>query len=315
MSDRTATAGGLPATGTARRLPAANVLLGIVFMCTAASLFPVMNGIVKLLGDRYESHQIVWARTLGHLLFVLILFMPRRGFAIFRSAQLGTQIGRSVLLLMSTSLFFFAVHFVPLAKAASISFAAPFLVALMAAALLGERISWPRLAAVIVGFAGVLVVIRPGSEVFQWAAVMILGSAFCYALYQVFTRKVAGHDTPETSVVYSALVGTAIMSLVVPFHWKTPESLNDIALLASLGVFGGLGHYCVAKAMMYAPANIVSPFHYFQMVGSVFVGYVLFQNLPDLWTWIGSAIIVGSGLYIGWRETAEKRAGPAARRP
>ncbi|MCW5749429.1 MAG: DMT family transporter [Alphaproteobacteria bacterium] len=287
------------------------VLIGILFMCGAGALFPIMNGLVKELSGGFDSMQIVWARTLGHLIFVLVLFAPRRGLAIFKSRKLPWQVGRSLLLLASTAMFFTAVKDIPLAKAASISFTAPLIVALLALPILGERIGPARLTAVLIGFGGVLIVIRPGSELFQWASLLIVGSSSCYALYQIFTRKVAGHDAPETSVVYSALIGTLITSFIVPFVWTTPVTWRDGLIMASLGVFGGLGHYCVARSMTYAAANIVSPFQYFQMVGSVVVGYVLQSHLPDGYTWLGAAIIIGSGLYIGWAETRAKQV-PAA---
>jgi drug/metabolite transporter (DMT)-like permease len=155
--------------------------------------------------------------------------------------------------------------------------------------------------AVIVGFVGVLIVIRPGAAVFQWASLLIVGSAGCFAMYQVLTRRVVGYDAPETSVVYSALVGSLLMSVVVPFFWKTPVSLADVLLLGSLGVLGGLGHYCVARAMTYAPANFLSPFQYWQMVGSVAVGYFLFSEMPDTFTWLGAALIIAAGVYVGVR--------------
>lgn len=200
----------------------------------------------------------------------------------------------------------------PLAKAASISFTAPLIVTILAVPLLGERIGLHRLLAVLVGLAGVLIVIRPGSEVFQWASLLILCSAACYGLYQILTRQVAGHDTPETSVVYSALVGTVMTTLAVPFFWTTPASFHDIAILSSLGIFGGLGHYCVARAMTYGPANVLSPFQYFQMIGSVIVGFLMFSEVPDVFTWLGAAVIIASGLFIGWLESRRRPAAAAS---
>jgi len=283
-------------------------LLGILFMCTASSLFPVMNGLVQVLSDRYPSEQLVWARVVSHLVFILALFGPRLGVAVVRTTQPKWQITRSIVLLMSTFMFFNGVKHLELAKAASIGFTSPFIVALLAWPMLGERLSAGRLLAVIVAFLGVLVVIRPGSEVFQWASLLILGSSACYALYQVITRRVAGHDPPETSAVYSALVGTLVMSAAVPFVWTPILSWADAALLFSLGILGGLGHYCVARAMTYAPAGTVAPFGYWQMVGSVIVGFLISGLLPDLSTWIGAAIIIAAGIHIAWRET---RARPA----
>jgi drug/metabolite transporter (DMT)-like permease len=280
--------------------------LGIFFMCSATTLFPVMNGIVQVLSRDYPSEQIIWARTAGHLAIVLLLLLPRFGPAIFVTRRPGAQISRSLLLLGSTTLFFFAVKDVPLAKAASISFMAPFFVTLLAWPMLGERIDAVRLGAVVAGFAGVLVVIRPGSEVFQPAALLIVGSAFCYGVYQVFTRKVAGHDRPETSVIYSALIGTLVMSFVVPFVWTPPTGLRDILLHLALGALGAGGHWCVAKAMTYGQANVIAPFQYWQMIGAVTVGYVVTGLFPDAYTWIGAGIIVAAGITIAVTESRRR---------
>ena len=274
-------------------------LLGILFMCLAGSFLPMMNGVAKLMSQGYASEQVVWARTVSHLVFVLALFVPKAGWGLLRTRRPGVQFMRSCMLIMSTFLFFSAIKFVPIAKAASISFTAPLIVVLLSGPMLGEKVTLARIAAVVVGFVGVLVVIRPGFEVFQWASLLIVGSATCYAVYQVLTRRVAGFDQPETSVVYSVLVGSVLMSLVVPFSWTTPDSITDVLLLGSLGVFGGLGHYCVARAMTYAPANFVSPFQYWQMIGSVAIGYLLFAEIPDAFVWLGAALIIGAGLYVG----------------
>ena len=285
------------------------VLLGILFMCASAMIFPMMNGLVQVLSRDYPSEQIIWARTASHLLVALLVLVPRHGPGALRSRQPMVQLGCSIMLLMSTAMFFFAVKSIPLAKAASISFTAPFFVTLMAWPLLGEQIRAARLIAVLVGFAGVLVVIRPGAEVFQWASVLIVASAACYGLYQVLTRRLAGVDRPETSVMYSALVGTVVMSAVVPFVWVDPRSVGDAVLMLCLGVLGAAGHYCVVRALMYAEANIVSPFQYAQIVGSIIIGWLITGLLPDLYTWIGAAIIVAAGIYIAITQT---RRTPAA---
>lgn len=270
-------------------------------MCLAGTIFPLMNGLAKLMSESYSSEQVVWARTLSHLLLVLAVLMPRYGVALLATRRPTVQLARSCMLLTSTFLFFSALKFISVAQAASISFVAPLIVVLLAGPVLGEKVSLGRVIAVLFGFFGVLVVIRPGSSVFQWASLLVLGSAACYAVYQLLTRLVAGVDKPETSVVYSALVGSVILSFVVPWFWKTPERWMDVLLLCSLGALGATGHYCVARALTYAPANFVSPFHYWQMVGSVAVGYLLFGDLPDEFTWIGTALIIGAGLYVGLR--------------
>ncbi|NOU05584.1 MAG: DMT family transporter [Hyphomicrobiaceae bacterium] len=295
-----------PATPAQAYPTSSRVLLGIFFMCLASTLFPVMNGLVQILSERFPSIEIVWARTISHLLFVLVLFVPKFGFGIVRTTRPKLQIGRSLCLMASTLCFFHGVKYLPLAKAASISFISPFLVALLSWPLLREHVSRQRLIAVMVGFLGVLIVVQPGTEVFQWASVYILASASFYAIYQIFTRKVAGHDRPETSAVYSALVGTVVLSFLVPSVWTMPDNWTDIGLLFSLGVLGGLGHYCVARAMTYAPANIVSPFSYWQMIGSVTVGYLITNKWPEATTWLGATVIISAGLYIGYRETRER---------
>ncbi|MBX9700322.1 MAG: DMT family transporter [Acetobacteraceae bacterium] len=273
------------------------VLLGVLLMCTASTIFPVMNGLVQVLSRYYPSEQLIWARVLSHLLIVLAILVPREGWAIIVPKRPMAQFLRSCLLLGSTTLFFFGVKEVPLAKAACISLMSPFFVTLLAWPMLGERIRVLRLAAVVLGFLGVIVVIQPGGAVFQWAALLIVGSALCYALYQVYTRGVAGQDRPETSVIWSALVGSVVFTLVVPIVWVTP-SLVDALLMAALGAMGAAGHYCVARAMTYAQANVLSPFQYWQIIGSVLVGYVVSGLFPEPHVWLGAAIIVAAGLII-----------------
>ncbi len=271
-------------------------------MCLAVCLFACMNTVVKLLSPHFSSVQIVWARTLGHLLFVLALFLPRNGLSILRSQQLGSQLGRSLLQVASTMLYFTALRSVPLAEATSIGFLAPMFVTLLAVPILGEKILPSRMMVVLVGFIGVLIIVRPGTEVFQWSSLLILGSSSCYATYQVLTRKVSG-DRAETSAIYSALLGGVITSVAVPFFWTTPVRTIDVFMLLCLGVFGGIGHFCVASAMRLAPANIMAPFSYAQLVSAGLLGYFVFGDLPSIYTWIGSAIIIASGLYLAWSES------------
>jgi drug/metabolite transporter (DMT)-like permease len=223
------------------------ILAGILFMCGAGVLFPVMNGFAKFLGESgYDSLQVSWARAFGHILFMMIAFLPRFGLGMLRTRRLGTQILRSALLMTSNLSFFFAIVSIPIAKAASISLTAPLVVALLAWPMLGERTTVSRLVALGIGFVGVLIVIRPGTELFQWASLFVVWSATCYALYQILTRRIADVESPETSAIYSSIVGGFGLVLVLPFVWKTPHTFRDIAYFCSLGVLGALGHYCVA---------------------------------------------------------------------
>ena len=225
--------------------------------------------------------------------------MPRMGLGLLRTRRIGTQFVSSVMMLLSTLFFFSAVKSIPVAEAISVTFVAPLAVVLLAWPLLGERITVFRMAAVVVGFIGVLIVIRPGSAVFQWQSLLLLCSAVCYAMYQILIRRLAGIDAPATSIFYSVLLGAIIMSIWLPFVWKLPQTATDWALLVSLGAFGALGHFCVAKAMTYASANFVAPFNYTQMIGSVAVGYLMFAEVPDFYTWLGTAVVVAAGLMVG----------------
>jgi drug/metabolite transporter (DMT)-like permease len=266
--------------------PSQRILAGILFMCGAGLLFPIMSGFAKFLGESgYNSLQVSWARAFGHIVFMLAFFVPRFGLRMLRTRRPLIQLLRSTMLFSSNATNFFAITFIPLAKTASISLMAPLLVVPLARLILGERTTAGRMVALCVGFAGVLIVIRPGTELFHWASLFAVASALGYAIYQVLTRRVAGVDPPETSTIYSSVVGAFGMFLVLPFVWRTPDNLRDILYFCSLGVIGALGHYLVARALTNAPANIIAPFQYMQLIGSVAVGYFFFGDFPDLLTW------------------------------
>jgi len=283
-------------------LKANAALRGILLMCTAAILFPFMNGTAKYLGTKYPMEQVIWIRILSHLVFVSFLFVPRYGWGIVRSKRLKTQLSASTMLFLSTYLFFKSVDIIPLAEATAITFVGPLMVTVLAVPMLGEKTSLFRIICVVCGFMGALLVIRPGSDVFQAGSLLVVLSALLYSLYQITTRTLAGFDRPETSAIYSGIVGSLVMSAMVPFTWKTPESLTDMALMGSLGMIGGLGHYFVARALRITKASVIAPFHYLQIIFAVFYGYLVFNNLPDLLTVAGGAIIAIAGIAICWLE-------------
>ncbi|MCP5151503.1 MAG: DMT family transporter [Ectothiorhodospiraceae bacterium] len=275
---------------------------GIAFMCTAALVLPFLNAGAKLLGGEYPIVEIVWARYAGHLLCMMLVFMPRRGLRLFATRRPGLHVVRSALLLASTLCYFTALRYISLPTAAAINFTSPIIVTLLAIPMLGEQVGWRRMTAVGFGFLGALVIIRPGTDAVHPAAVLVLGSASAYALYQVLTRRAAATDPADTSVTWTAVVGTLGASLVLPWHWETPHTATHAAILASLGAVAGLGHYFVVKAFQHAPASIVSPFSYAQLLGAAVLGFAIFGQLPDVWVWVGAAMIVAAGLYITYRE-------------
>jgi drug/metabolite transporter (DMT)-like permease len=275
-----------------------------------------MNVTVKVLIPHLPTLELIWARALGHLLVVFALFAPGHGgWRLLVTRRPAIQLGRSVLLLLSTSFFFTALGPVPLADATAVSFTSPLLVAALAFPVLGERVGLSQWGSIAVGFVGALIVIRPTGEGASPYAFLVVGSAVCYALYQLLTRRVAGVDAPETSVTYSALVATLVLSALVPFFWQTPQRLGHWLMLATLGLLGAVGHYCVARALLWAPASIVSPFHYVQLVWASALGYLVFGDVPSAWMWLGAAIIVASGLSIVVRETRVAREPRTVREP
>lgn len=285
-----------------------NPLRGILYMCAAVALFPFLNASVKYLSQDYATAQIVWARYLGHFLFMVALFMPRRGLSLFRTQAPKSQIVRSILLLCSTALYFFSLNFLPLTTAASISFTAPFVITALSVPLLGEQVGVRRWTAVLIGFLGMLLIIRPGSDVAHWAAWLVVGSSSCYALYTILTRRMATHgDDAATTITYTAVVGAIVTSFVGPFYWVSPDNWLDWVLFAAMGFFGGLGHLFVVKSVQWAQASIVAPLGYGQLVGATLLGYFVFHQFPDLMSWAGIAVIIACGIYIAYREGVKRQ--------
>lgn len=279
-----------------------NIGRAILYMALAMALIPCLNASAKYLGHDYSTIEIVWARYAGHFVYMLLVFFPRHGLRLFATARLGVQVLRSALLVTATGVYFTALHFTELPTAAIIGFVSPFIITALAGVMLGERVGPRRWTAVGIGFLGALFILRPGAGTVHLASFLVLISAACNALYQILTRSLAARDSAETSNTYIAVVGFLLTSLAVPFFWQTPRSLVDLLLFVSLGLFGGFGHYFIVKALEWGPAAVIAPLNYGQLVGTVIIGYFVFAEFPDLWTWVGAAVIIGSGLYMFFRE-------------
>jgi drug/metabolite transporter (DMT)-like permease len=285
-----------------------DALRGILLMCAGVSSFPFMNAGVKLLADDYPASQITWARFTGHLLIMLVVFLPKYRWTLLRTRHPLIQIGRSVAMLLSNLLFVMAIGRVPLATASAIGFTSPLIVTALSVPLLHESVGWRRWSAVVVGFAGALMVIRPGTGFRDPAVLLILLSSLIYALYQIGTRSVGRHDNAATGIIFAALLGSLGMTLVMPFVFVMPRTLFDGLLFCSLGLLGGFGHYLIIRAFQLGPAAVIAPLGYIELIGSVVLGYLLFVNFPDLWTWLGSGVIIASGIYIALRERKRREA-------
>jgi drug/metabolite transporter (DMT)-like permease len=295
----------------ARAVPASapDTLRGILLMCGGVALFPLMNAEVKLLTAHYPVVEITWARFTGHLVVMLIVFLPQYGRRLFATRRPLAQVARSLLMLVSNGVFVMAIGRVPLATASAIGFTSPLIVTALSVPLLREQVGWRRWSAVTVGFCGALLIIRPGTGLHDPAVLLLLGSSGAYALYQIATRWVMAHDSPATGIIFAALLGSLATTMVLPFIWVTPQSLFDLAMLLSLGCLGGLGHFLVIKAFQAAPASVIAPLGYVELIGTTILGFVIFGNFPDALTWVGALIIIASGLYIAMRERRRREIG------
>ena len=282
-------------------------LRGILMMCFAVLCFATMNTFVKEVRGDLPVVEIIWGRYFFHFALILVLF-PRRIPTLLNSQDKGLQIARSILVLMATACMFVALGFMPLADAVAITFAGPLLIVAMSALFLRETVGPRRWAAVIVGFIGVLVIIRPGAGVFQWAALLPVAVAFFYALYQILTRHLSHRSDPLSMLFYTALVGAVAMSFIVPFDWQTPTAAQWL-MLAAAGFLGGLGHYAIIKAYERSETALVAPFAYTEIIWATSLGFFIFGDFPDLFTFVGTAIIVASGVYVLHRERQARLAG------
>ena len=213
---------------------------------------------------------------------------------------------RSVLLLGSTVFNFMAFRFLQLDEALAILFSTPFLVAILAGPVLGEWVGWRRWTAIIIGFCGVLLVARPGAGGIHPAALLILASALCYALYSISTRVLSRHDSDETTNFYSNLVGAVVITVAVPFVWTNQSDWHIILLMCSMGLLSGIGHYLLIIAHRLAPAAILAPFIYTEIAWMIALGYFVFADVPNHWTLAGVAIVIASGIYLLYRERVVK---------
>ena len=270
-------------------------------MAAGMFLFSGVDTMGKFLTDTVHPIQIVWFRQLGLFLGVLVL-IGVQGRSILSTANPKLQIGRGVLAACSATLFIFAVGYVPLADAVAITFVAPFMVTVMGALILREPVGLRRWSAVIVGFLGTLIVIRPGIGVIHPAALLLIVAATAFALRQVLSRILAGTDRTRTTIAYTAIVSWSLLTLPLPFVWETPSSVLVLGLLLAMAVLAALAEILVIMALDAAQAVVVAPVQYSLLIWGTFYGFVVFGQFPDGWTWLGAAIIVATGLYTLNRE-------------
>ncbi|MGK9164766.1 DMT family transporter [Inquilinus limosus] len=297
------------ATGPqARQSPAQGIALyagGVFVLC-------VMDAMIKWLSADYPIAQIVFFRaTIGLIPTLVMLYRPP-GLEALRTRRVGAHLLRGLVGLVGTFGFFWAFAVMPLADAYAIGFAAPMFITAMSVPILGERVGLKRWLAVLVGFAGVLIMIRPGGEgAFGGGAAIALVATAAYALSMVLIRLYSRTETNAAMIFYATLVIIVVAGVQMPFVWVTP-SWTDAGLLTLLGLLGGIGTIMMAQAYRVATPSIVVPFEYTGMIWGVALGFMIWGDMPDLWIWVGSAIVVASGLYILHRETRSRAPSPPA---
>jgi drug/metabolite transporter (DMT)-like permease len=277
-------------------------LHGILLIIAAVSTFAVMDTIAKYLARSYPVPAIVWARYAAQTLVLVVVLAPRLRLDLLRTRRPGLQLLRGAVLAASTMLFFSALALMPIAEAAAITFLSPLLLTAASAWLLKERVRRSAWAALIVGFVGVLIIIRPGGAVFTPAVILPLLTAVMFAAYQLLTRQLAGVDSTMTTLFYSAVVGTALLAPGLPLYGHLPANAFDALLFALLGVLSSVGHFVLIRAFEHAPPSVLAPFVYAQLVVVLGLGYLVFGDFPDGWSLVGMATIVLAGAWIAARQ-------------
>ncbi|MEC7944226.1 MAG: DMT family transporter [Pseudomonadota bacterium] len=282
-----------------------NARLGILLLCAGVASFGVGEACVKILAADYHILQVVWARYVFHALVFLIIFSRSGILNQMRTSRPILHIARSITLLLGTITFFTALIYLSLPDAVAINFAAPLLVTALSIPFLGEKVGPRRWVAIFIGFLGVLIIIRPGLGIMHWAALLPLATAVFYALYQILTRVAGRTEDTKTSLFWTSTVGVITMSCIVPLVWKVPNA-QAWAIMIATGALFGFGHYLLIRAFEVATVSTLSPFLYTQIVWVTILSIIIFNQVPDEFSILGTVIVISSGLYIWHRETQER---------
>ena len=278
-------------TARSRRIGIGLVVLGTI-------CFSVIDSSGKWLVQRLPVVEVVWLRFVTHVLWMLLLLMPRQGLTILRTRSPRLQTLRALMLAAMTGLNFWALQYLQLAETGAIQFSVPVLIALLSAWWLGEKLDARRWVAIVAGFVGVLLVIRPGTAAFHPAILLSVLNALIYAAFNMLTRRMAATESPESMQLISAAGAALLMTPFALSHWVWPADALSWAVIALCGLAGGLGHQLVASAHRYASAAVLGPFIYQQIIYMVLWGWLLFGQLPDAFVVAGALVVVVSGLYL-----------------
>ncbi|WP_366658280.1 DMT family transporter [Fodinicurvata sp. EGI_FJ10296] len=274
----------------------------IAVMSAGILCLVVNDAMAKWLTDFYSPLQIVFLRNLLAMPMIAGIVFAVGGRSAFLTPHLGLHALRGLFLVGGAYAFFMALSFLPLAEATSLIFAAPIFITALSVPFLGEQVGWRRWTAVIVGFAGVLIVVRPGAAAFQPASLLVVGTAALYALAMISARWISRDETVWTMMFHVVFFPLLISAALAPLAWQTPQ-MNHLPLFFGMAVFGTLGMTFITQAFRMAPAAIVAPFDYTALVWASLFGWLIWGEMPGVWTYTGAAVIIASGIYIVVRET------------
>ena len=277
----------------------------IILNLSAWVMLPIMDGFAKYLSSTIPVLQITWSRYF----FTVVIVLPIM-FIFFRKNLIWTeqpklQLIRGLLLFCANILFFYSISVISLSKALTLAFIAPLIVTALSSVLLGEKVGFKRWAAVIIGFIGSLIVIRPGFVEINLASFSAIGTGILYAFYLIVTRKLHNSDNPLLTLLLTGAVGAVIGTLIMPTVWIQP-SITEWYIMFAIGLFASIGHLLLILSLRYADASKLAPFGYFEIVTNIIIGYFFFNNFPDYWHFLGLFIIISSGIYIFRREMLKR---------
>ena len=273
----------------------------IILNLSAWVMLPIMDGFAKYLSSTIPILQITWSRYFFTVIFVLpiMLIFYRKNFKWTEQPKL--QLIRGFLLFCAIILFFYSISVISLANALTLAFIAPLIVTILSPILLGEKVGLRRWAAVITGFIGSLIVLRPGFVEINIASIAALGTGFLYGIYLIVTRKLHNSDHPLLTLLFTGVVGAIIGSSIMPLVWVQP-TITEWYIMFAIVFFASIGHLLLILSLKYADASKLAPFGYFEIITNIIIGYYFFNHFPDTWTFLGLFIIVCSGIYISRRE-------------
>jgi len=282
---------------------------GIMLMLAAFVTFSCMDTISKLLGTMgYEAVLITWGRLLAQIVLLMPVVAMQGGLGVLRTRHPWPQFLRGMGMLAAGVFFISGLYFLPLATMTAINFVGPFLVTILSIVFLKEHVGKHRWIAILVGFAGALVIIRPGGDSFHWASLFAVGGACGWSVAVITTRMVQKDDATLTTLMWTAIIGFIGCSLMLPFFWKTPTPLAVLCMIG-MSIGGTAGQFLMIRALRYAGASVLAPFAYSQIIWSTALGYLIWREFPDQWTWLGAAIIIACGLYVWYRERMTSQPG------